>query len=72
VWRRTHRGPGGESVSSGTIKSDVKVKTYPVSQTSQNTHFHKRLLVKPFLVANDLDGNDATISMIHASHDLPE
>jgi hypothetical protein len=50
----------------------VKVKTYPVSQTSQNTHFHKRLLVKPFLVANNLDGNDATISMIHASHDLPE
>jgi hypothetical protein len=28
--------------------------------------------VKPFLVANDLDGNDATVSMIHASHDLPE
>jgi hypothetical protein len=72
VWHRTHRGPGREGVSSGTTESDVKVKTYPISQTSQNAHFHERLLVKPFLVANNLDGNNATISMIHASHDLPE
>jgi preprotein translocase subunit SecG len=28
--------------------------------------------VESFLVANDLDGDNATVSMIHTSHDLPE
>ena len=70
MWRRTHRGPGGESVSSDTTKSDVKVKTYPVSQTSQNTHFHKRLLMEPLFVTDDLDGNNATIFVDLTSDDL--
>ena len=46
--------------------------TYPVSQTSQDAHFYKRLLVEPLFVADDLDSNDTTIPVIHTSHNLTE
>lgn len=52
--------------------SEANESTHPIAQTSQDTYFHKRLLMEPFLVANDLHSNNTAILVIHTSHNLSE
>ena len=46
--------------------------THPLPKPPQNPHLHKRLLMKPLLIPNNLHRHHPPALMIHAPHHLPK